>query len=208
MVLSAFPVVAFAAEDAVIYTETTASTVAVGDTFTYSVYLSGTYDGYAIMIDKSSKGIKVTDVKGESGVDVTDLGDVWMLSVIGGLEKKNSSKTKLGTVSVKVESSANGAVRLGFDEETLITNESGDVATWTENIAVVTVRNSTTGKRGDINGDGKINTKDAVLLAQYLAKWEVTLDTYAADCNGDGAVEVKDAVLLAQYLALWDVTLG
>ncbi|MBR3966128.1 MAG: acetylxylan esterase [Clostridia bacterium] len=61
---------------------------------------------------------------------------------------------------------------------------------------------------GDVNCDEKIDIKDAVLLAQYLAKWDVTVDDYSADCNGDGEINVKDAVLLAQYLAKWDVTLG
>lgn len=61
---------------------------------------------------------------------------------------------------------------------------------------------------GDINGDGKINGKDGVLLAQYLAEWNVTIDMDAADVNGDGKVNGKDGVLLAQYLAEWNVTLG
>ena len=208
MTFTAFPTAVFAVGDAVLYTETTVSSASSGDSFSYSVYLSGTYDGYAIMVAKNRNGIKVTDIKPESGVDVTDFGDVWMISVIGGLERKNSPKTKLATVSVYVESSANGAVKLGFDEDTVITNESGRDAVWLENLAVISVRKAVSGKRGDINSDGKINTKDAVLLAQYLAKWDVALNMNAADCNGDGAVEVKDAVLLAQYLALWNVTLG
>ena len=61
---------------------------------------------------------------------------------------------------------------------------------------------------GDPNGDGEVNAKDAVLLAQKLAGWTIELDENAADCNGDGAVNAKDAVLLAQYLAGWSVTLG
>ncbi|MBR6604231.1 MAG: Ig-like domain-containing protein [Clostridia bacterium] len=61
---------------------------------------------------------------------------------------------------------------------------------------------------GDVNGDTFIDTKDAVLLAQYLARWSVSVDMNAADCNADGFVDTKDAVLLAQYLARWDVTLG
>lgn len=61
---------------------------------------------------------------------------------------------------------------------------------------------------GDTNFDGAVDTKDAVLLAQYLAKWEVEVDSSAADCNADGVVDTKDAVLLAQFLAKWDVTLG
>ncbi len=61
---------------------------------------------------------------------------------------------------------------------------------------------------GDINGDAEVDIKDAVLLAQRLAKWEVTIDEVAADVNVDGVIDIKDAVLLAQYLAKWDVTLG
>ncbi len=64
---------------------------------------------------------------------------------------------------------------------------------------------------GDINDDGKIDTKDAVILAQYLAKWKITFtarNSAAADCNADGIVDIIDAVLLAQYLAKWEVTLG
>ncbi len=61
---------------------------------------------------------------------------------------------------------------------------------------------------GDTNCDGKIDTKDVVLLAQHLAKWTVTIDEVAADCNADGKIDTKDVVLLAQHLAKWAVTLG
>lgn len=61
---------------------------------------------------------------------------------------------------------------------------------------------------GDVNDDGKVNGKDGVLLAQYLAEWNVTINMDAADVNGDGKVNGKDGILLAQYLAEWDVALG
>ncbi len=60
---------------------------------------------------------------------------------------------------------------------------------------------------GDVNGDGVVNGKDSVLLAQYLAEWDVSIDLDAADVNADGEVNGKDSVLLAQYLAEWDVVL-
>ena len=65
-------------------------------------------------------------------------------------------------------------------------------------------------KKGDILADGKVNVKDAVKLAQYLAKWEITLtdsEMLAADVVADGKINTKDAVKLAQYLAKWDITL-
>ena len=61
---------------------------------------------------------------------------------------------------------------------------------------------------GDTNGDGEVNITDSVLIAQYLAQWEVKIDMSASDCRYDGKIDTKDAVLLAQYLAKWDVTLG
>lgn len=65
---------------------------------------------------------------------------------------------------------------------------------------------------GDGNGDGVMDSADAVKIAQYLASWSsAKLDTEAkkaCDLNLDGRVDSLDAVLLAQYLAHWDVSLG
>ena len=61
---------------------------------------------------------------------------------------------------------------------------------------------------GDLNGDGLVNGIDGILMAQYLAEWDVQIDLAAADVNGDGVVNGIDGILLAQYLAEWDVTLG
>lgn len=58
---------------------------------------------------------------------------------------------------------------------------------------------------GDVNGDGKVNVKDNMYLARYLAEWAGydAIDTAAADLNGDGKVNVKDNMLLARHLAEW-----
>ena len=61
---------------------------------------------------------------------------------------------------------------------------------------------------GDVNEDDVVDIKDAVLLAQHLAGWNVSVDSENSDCNADGKVDIKDAVLLAQHLAGWSVTLG
>ncbi len=61
---------------------------------------------------------------------------------------------------------------------------------------------------GDTNGDGSVNARDAALLQQFVAGWEVTLNEASADANGDGSVNARDAALLQQYVAGWDVTLG
>lgn len=56
---------------------------------------------------------------------------------------------------------------------------------------------------GDVNGDGTIDTADAVLVLQYAAELidGTALNTAAADVNGDGTIDTADAVLILQYAA-------
>lgn len=58
---------------------------------------------------------------------------------------------------------------------------------------------------GDLDGDGKVNVKDNMYLARYLAEWPGydEIDLAAADLNGDGKVNVKDNMILARHLAEW-----
>ena len=66
--------------------------------------------------------------------------------------------------------------------------------------------------KGDIYQDGIVNTKDGVILSQYLAKWNVNFtdkQMKAADVYEDGIVNTKDGVKLSQVLAKWNnVTLS
>ena len=54
---------------------------------------------------------------------------------------------------------------------------------------------------GDVNGDGKINTRDALLTLRYASKkiTESDLNLAAADVNGDGKVNTRDALLILRY---------
>lgn len=62
---------------------------------------------------------------------------------------------------------------------------------------------------GDINGDGDVNLKDLVTIAQVQAKWtDVTYVSYALDTNGDGQFTLDDVFFFAQYLAGWSVVLN
>ena len=58
-------------------------------------------------------------------------------------------------------------------------------------------------KYGDVNGDGKITTKDAIMIYQYSNQnrdlGEQTRK--AADVNGDGKVTLKDVVIILQFCA-------
>ena len=58
---------------------------------------------------------------------------------------------------------------------------------------------------GDINADGTTNMRDLTRLFQYLANWDVDVNTPALDVNGDGSINMRDLTRLFQYLANWDV---
>lgn len=61
---------------------------------------------------------------------------------------------------------------------------------------------------GDANGDSEVSGLDLVLLRQYIAEWDVSVDPTGGDANGDGEINGLDLVLMRQYLAGWNVTLG
>lgn len=56
---------------------------------------------------------------------------------------------------------------------------------------------------GDVNGDGRINARDARVLLQLAAGLieESTIEKAAADINGDGRVNARDARALLQKIA-------
>lgn len=61
---------------------------------------------------------------------------------------------------------------------------------------------------GDVNDDGKINSKDSLLLRQYIADYDVEINELAADVYRTGKVNAADSLLLRQYIAKYPVELG
>lgn len=59
---------------------------------------------------------------------------------------------------------------------------------------------------GDVNNDGKVDVSDRVVLARWLAKWNVEIHEKAADIDGNKTVNTTDSVLLARHLAKWDIS--
>lgn len=60
---------------------------------------------------------------------------------------------------------------------------------------------------GDVNADGQVKNKDALVLDRYIAGWsgydKYVIDWDAADTNRDGKVKNKDALILDRYIAGW-----
>lgn len=62
---------------------------------------------------------------------------------------------------------------------------------------------------GDVNGDGKINVLDAIIINRYTIKLSNISSTYlvAADVNKDGKVNVLDAIIINRYtIGLSEIT--
>ncbi|MCQ2070743.1 MAG: InlB B-repeat-containing protein [archaeon] len=61
---------------------------------------------------------------------------------------------------------------------------------------------------GDVNGDGKVNVLDSLLLRKYLSDADgVSVVTLNADINGDGKINALDSLYLRKYLAGHEVPL-
>jgi hypothetical protein len=61
---------------------------------------------------------------------------------------------------------------------------------------------------GDLDGDRKFAMVDLVMLAQYVADYDVTLSAkqlLSADVNEDGIIDIHDVVLLNQWLLAEDI---
>ncbi len=55
---------------------------------------------------------------------------------------------------------------------------------------------------GDLNGDGKINIKDVVLIRRYIiGDYDTKINENAANVNDDGKVNSADVILLRRYIA-------
>ena len=61
---------------------------------------------------------------------------------------------------------------------------------------------------GDLDGNGVVDNRDAVILDRYIAGWEsygaYIVDMIAADLNQDGEITNRDAMIIDRYAAGWN----
>lgn len=133
--------------------------------------------------------------------------------VYSSASKQNLTGTTLVYLTFRVQSGAKGLTKLSFVvDETfddgflaidLKSQESAPVAFAIEDGQL----SITDFIPGDINGNGKVDNNDLILLTRYRARWKVTINMDAADVNGNGKVDNEDLILLTRYRARWKVTL-
>lgn len=120
-----------AVDAAAMYTETSAGEVSAGDTFTYTISLSGSYMGYACSIPVID-GLTVetitksdTDLGKATNVDKKADGS-YLLSVLPSFDTTDAEKSLIATVTVKVNDDAPaGTITLSLDK-VQVANSVGD----------------------------------------------------------------------------------
>ena len=88
-------------------------------------------------------------------------------------------------------------------QNTTYTSVLADMQNWlTQRIAKLDVTFAeTVFVTGDVNGDGVVNSDDAVCILRYLAGYDVDVKIENGDVNGDGVVNSDDAVCILRNLA-------
>lgn len=98
-----------------------------------------------------------------------------------------------------------GEIAYEIGDTVTISEDTVIKAVWTDKANTDPVVPISDKKLGDLDGNTKIDVKDAMLLAHYVAKWDgVELDLDACDLNADSTVDQADAMILARYVAGWD----
>ena len=87
-------------------------------------------------------------------------------------------------------------------KQTTVTTTTTPKQTSSTTTTTTTKGGSSTGKKGDINGDGKVNITDLFTLAQHIATVKtITGDALKnADVNGDNKVNIADLFKIAQVI--------
>ncbi len=60
---------------------------------------------------------------------------------------------------------------------------------------------------GDVNGDGKVNSRDALSIIKYASGQDVNINLNNADVNADGKINSRDALAIMKYASGQDVEL-
>lgn len=166
--------------------------------------------GYLMAFGRSVETIKVTKQPDKTQYSAGETFDKTGMVVTATLSD-GSTRDVTDMVSAPTGTLADGTTELTLQfgrDQTMYRNATanGEKMTAGNKIAAITTTiqirvGKGTVTWGDVNGDGKVNSTDAVLILRYAAQLGVDIDTAAADVNGDGKINSTDAVLILRYAA-------
>lgn len=104
-----------------------------------------------------------------------------------------------GSANISVQTST-GVISLGPGTDIKVTEATSASPQQTQ--ASSAAGQSSAYAKGDVNGDGKINSLDVLKLQRYLLNLETMSEKgkLAADLNGDGKVNSQDLLLLQKKI--------
>lgn len=194
--------------------ETAAVTTSRGATLTMDVGVSGGGKGAKIGI--KTNGAPVTFAKAVGGsvndtVPPREFADFFVVTNLDGIDI-SADGTSIGQGAFTVADLAEGVVgRLSFT-----VNADAPYGTYTVEAYLAQGSTTVTGSvtftvvdriPGDADGNGTVNTNDALIILQYFSGFDVEINEANANCDGDDQVTTNDALCILQYFSGFDVTL-
>ncbi|MBQ9881195.1 MAG: InlB B-repeat-containing protein [Synergistes sp.] len=123
----------------------------------------------------------------------TGLSYQWQYSKDNGSTWNNWSGKTAATASAAMPLANNG-----YLYRCIVKNDFGSV---TSSSAKLTVNKEGGGHMpGDVNGDGKVNTRDVIVLLKHITDESVYTVPGSTDINGDTKVNTRDVIVLLKYI--------
>lgn len=194
--------------------ETTTVTTSRGGTVTMNITISGGGKNALIGIKTNKAPVTFASAVGGSANDTVppkSFGGNFVVTNMEGITISPDGTTASGSLTGVSDLVAG-------DIGTLTFTVNADAAYGTYTVEAYLVSGSTTVNGsvtftvadrlpGDANNDGRVTTRDALVILQKIAGFDVTVNESNADCNADGRVTTRDALLILQWIAGFEVVL-
>lgn len=142
---------------------------------------------YSLIVDNSVGSVTVTATPISAGASVAGTG---------------TFKIKKGTNIIYIKCTSETGTSRTYNITIVRGKATGSANIIDNGVGADNSANSSasSGKKGDVNGDGKISVIDIVKIQRYIVGLEKTAKQSSLDINGDGKVSVIDIVKLQRHI--------